>query len=92
MTRGSIGRRDFLTLRLDGGGVVELSCERLYMRYADARAAGTVDALFDALAADLESVRTVRLNDTAWLSDADLRRRLDAVLAVFRDAGGRIDR
>ena len=33
-----MNRRDFLTLRTRGENrVVELSCERLYMRYADAR-------------------------------------------------------
>ena len=34
-----MNRRDFLTLRTRGEQrLVELSCERLYMRYADARA------------------------------------------------------
>jgi len=34
-----MNRRDFLTLRTRGEKrIVELSCERLYMRYADARA------------------------------------------------------
>ena len=33
-----MNRRDFLTLRTKGQRrIVELSCERLYMRYADAR-------------------------------------------------------
>ena len=35
---GTMNRRDFLTLRTEGGKrIVDLSCERLYMRYVDAR-------------------------------------------------------
>ncbi len=65
-----------------------LSCERLYMRYVDARSEGAADHLFDALARDLHSVSVVRLTDTSWLSCDELKQRLDSVLDRFRDRGG----
>jgi hypothetical protein len=86
-----VNRRDFLLLRPDGAKRPSvLSCERLYMRYVDARADGAADRLFDALAADLGEVQTVRLTDTSWLSCDELKVRLDRVLERFRAAGGRV--
>jgi hypothetical protein len=85
-----MNRRDLLLLRPDGPRATVLSCERLYMRYVDAEAAGTTTALFDTLAADLRDARHIRLVETSWLSCDDLRARLDAVLACFRARGGRV--
>jgi len=84
-----MNRRDFLALRT--GQAALLSCERLYMRYLDARSDGTIRELFDRLAGDLRGVTVVRLTDTSWLSRADLKAQLDAVLDAFRANGGRID-
>jgi len=84
-----MNRRDFLSLRT--GEPALLSCERLYMRYLDARSDGTIRELFDRLAGDLRGVTVVRLTDTSWLSRADLKAQLDAVLDAFRANGGRID-
>jgi len=84
-----MNRRDFLSLRT--GEPALLSCERLYMRYLDARSDGTIRELFDRLAGDLRGVTVLRLTDTSWLSRADLKAQLDAVLDAFRANGGRID-
>ena len=85
-------RRDFLMLRSGlAGNMAVLSCEQLYMRYVDARADGSDEALFQDLSDDLRSVRSVRLVHTSWLSDADLKRHVDAVLSKFRLNGGRIE-
>jgi len=92
MTTTDVNRRDFLLMRTgrDSGQAV-LSCEQLYMRYVDARAEGATAEFFARLAADLESVKRVRLIKTSWLSDDDLRRELDLVFEAFRDHGGRIE-
>jgi len=85
-------RRDFLMLRTGhAGNLAVLSCEQLYMRFVDARADGTAAELFDHLADDLRSVKAVRLVHTSWLSDDDLKRHVDRVLATFRGNGGRIE-
>ena len=45
-----MNRRDFLTMRRrSAAGTVVLSCEQLYMRYADACAAGTATEFFEHL-------------------------------------------
>jgi hypothetical protein len=73
------------------GNMAVLSCEQLYMRYVDARANGTDEALFHDLSEDLRAVRSVRLIHTSWLSDEDLKRHVDVVLSKFRVNGGRIE-
>lgn len=83
-------RREFLLLRTTASRCADLSCERLYMRFVDAQAAGTVPQLFEALALDLAGVSAVRLTDRSWLSSAELRQRLDAVLAPFVNRGGQV--
>ena len=84
-----MNRRDFLSLRT--GEPALLSCERLYMRYLDARSDGTIPELFGHLAGDLRGVNVLRLTDTSWLARDDLKTQLDAVLDGFRARGGRID-
>lgn len=85
-----MNRRDFLLLRRAADREVELSCERLYMRYVDAESEGTTDALFASLTGALIKNRSVRLVQTSWLSSPELRRRLDDCLSAFRAAGGRV--
>lgn len=91
MTGAGLNRRDFLLFRVDQTDAAVLSCEQLYMRYVDARADGTTAALFDRLADDLARVRNVRLIKTSWLSDDELRTRLDALLERVRERGGRVE-
>jgi hypothetical protein len=81
----TMNRREFLLLnRGSGGQSAILSCEQLYMRYVDAQADGTTTQLFEQLARDLQGVASVRLTDTEWLAHEDLKKRIDAVLAVNR--------
>jgi hypothetical protein len=75
-----------------GERVVELSCERLYMRFVDARADGTTARLFGDLAFELRSFTTLRLADASWLSCDELSQGLDPVLAGFTERGGRVAR
>ena len=92
MAAQQVNRRQFFVpgVERDAQAVV-LSCEQLYMRYVDARAAGTTAELFEHLGRDLRSVKRVRLIKTSWLSDDDLMKQLDAVLASYRADGGRIE-
>ncbi len=85
-----VERRDFLFLR--AGQPAVLSCEPLFMRFLDSQADGTTAQLFENLAGDLRKVTAVRLTDTMWLSRADLKEQLDAVLGAFRAAGGSVTR
>ena len=92
MTIPNVNRRDFLLMRAarDRDAVV-LSGEQLYMRFVDARAAGTTADLFAHLQSDLQAVKRVRLIKTSWLSDEELRGQLDVVFETFRRGGGRIE-
>jgi hypothetical protein len=83
-----IERRDFLLLR--AGQPAVLSCEPLFMRFVDSQMDDTTARLFENLAEDLAKVTVVRLTDTTWLARAELKERLDAVLADFTSRGGRI--
>jgi hypothetical protein len=72
-------RRDFLLLRTGRDNAIELSCERLYMRFVDAEADGTTARLFEALAREVRSARTVRLTDTHWLANDKLKSELERI-------------
>ena len=91
MAETAVDRRDFLLMRISRTDAVVLSCEQLYMRYVDARADGTSEALFDTLRAELRGVKTLRLIKTSWLADEPLSRELDRVLTAFRGEGGRVE-
>jgi hypothetical protein len=69
---------------------VELSCERLYMKFCDSRLDGTTQELFERLGAELKGVESLRLVDTAWLASPELKQQLEPVLASIRDRGGKI--
>jgi hypothetical protein len=83
-----VERRDFLFLR--AGQPAVLSCEPLFMRFLDSQLDGTTAQLFENLAGDLRKVTAVRLTETSWLAREDLKTQLDAVLTVFRSAGGTV--
>ena len=83
-----IDRRDFLALK--PGRPAELSCERLYMRFLDARLQGTTARLFDVLREDLAKTDSVPLSEPSWLSDTVLQEQLETVLGEFRRRGGRV--
>ena len=84
-------RRDFLLLRAGAAGSpVELSCERLLMKYVDAQMTDTTAALLARLGRELEAARDVRLVDTEWLARDDFRRDVSGVLDAFRARGGNI--
>lgn len=79
-----------MLLRVAADRQIELSCERLYMRFVDARVDRTVPRLMGTLADDLAGVTTVRLVDRSWLSSDEFKRELDRVLDAFIGRGGRV--
>ncbi|HEY3120066.1 MAG TPA: hypothetical protein VGL15_05545 [Vicinamibacteria bacterium] len=83
-------RRQFLLARGRAADTVELSCERLYMRYLDARASGKEAELFAWVEDQLRDAAELRLRDTEWLEEADLKRGLVQALTGFRARGGRV--
>jgi hypothetical protein len=85
-----MNRRQFLLARPGRTDTIELSCEQLYMRYLDARASGTEAELFAWVEGQLRDAAELRLRDTEWLEEADLKRGLVQALTVFRARGGRV--
>jgi len=87
----SLDRRSFLLLRpTREPRAFELSCEQLYMRYVDARLAKRRDRLFDRLRADLRDVHELRLLHRDWLTDDDLRSRVETLIEELRGRGVRV--
>ena len=95
MNKPQIGRRDFLLLRpltvSADRSSVELSCERLYMRYLDSIDECTTADLLDSLARDLGDARTLRLTATTWLAREDFRSWLEPLLDTLKARGARIE-
>ena len=85
-----VNRREFFLRPARKAGRVELSCERLYMKYVDAQADGRVAHLMAALGRELTSAGELRLRDADWLARDDLRRDLEPVFRAFEARGGRI--
>ena len=86
-----LNRREFLLLRLDPeDGRIELSCERLLMKYVDAQVDGTTMELFARLTRELAGAREVRLTDTQWLAREDFAGALGRALDAFRQSGGKV--
>jgi hypothetical protein len=87
----ALNRRDLLFLGINRTSrSVELSCERLYMKYCDSRLDDTTRELFGRLELELRGVDNLRLVDTAWLACQDLRQRLEPLLVSIRARGGQV--
>jgi hypothetical protein len=87
----ALNRRDLLLLGINRRiRSVELSCERLYMKYLDSRLDNTTQELFERLEVELRGVDNLLLVDTAWLACQDLRQRLEPLLFSVRALGGRV--
>jgi len=86
-----LNRRDLLLLGINRRiRSVELSCERLYMKYCDSRLDNTTQELFERLEVELRGVDNLLLVDTAWLACQDLSERLEPLLVSVRARGGRV--
>ena len=87
----ALNRRELLSLGINRKTrSIELSCERLYMKYCDSNLDNNTQELFERLEVELRGVDNLRLVDTAWLTCQDFRQRLEPILVSVRARGGRV--
>lgn len=77
----ALGRRDFIRAAVRPPRDLELSCERLYMKYMDAAGEGRLAEFLADLRAEIAEAGHVRLTGVEWLGQQDFRAALDALLA-----------
>ena len=83
MSGDRMTRRDFFLHRTAGQPrIVEICCERLFMKYVDARSAGSLPQLLQSLALELRTADEIRLTGREWLAREDIRRDLEPVLRM----------
>ena len=86
-----LNRRDLLLLGINRRSrSVELSCERLYMKFSDSQLDNSTDELFERLEIELRGIDDLRLVDTTWLTCQEFRNRLEPLLISVRARGGRV--
>jgi len=86
-----MNRRDFFRLKDSARDSLELSCEKLYMRYLDSQLDGTQEDFLGRTRQALLRKRRIRLKDISWLERGDLKRDLAPLLEEFQAGGGRIE-
>jgi hypothetical protein len=87
----TLNRRDLLLLGISRRTrSIELSCERLYMKYCDSKLDDSTQELFERLEYELRSVDNLRLSDTNWLACQGFRDRLEPLLISVRARGGQV--
>ena len=86
-----MNRRDFILLGRGRTRTLEVSCERLYMTFVEARMNGSTPALLARLAEQSARARRVRLRETVWLARDDFRSALQPVLDAFESRGGTVE-
>lgn len=86
-----MNRRDFFRLKDSARDSLELSCEKLYMRYLDSQLDGTQEEFLGRTRQALLRKRRIRLKDISWLERGDLKRDLVPLLEEFQAGGGRIE-
>lgn len=75
-----IDRRSFLIGAVRRRRPIALSCERLYIRYLDARAAGRVDEFSREVEQTILTAGAITLTDREWLSRDDFRIVMESIL------------
>ena len=86
-----MNRRDFILLGRGRARTLEVSCERLYMTFVDARVNGSADALLARLAEQSARAHRVRLRETVWLAREDFRSAVMPILDAFKSRGGTVE-
>jgi len=91
MPMQTLNRRDLLLLGISRRTrSIELSCERLYMKYCDSQLDNSTQELFERLEHELRTVDNLRLVDTNWLACQGFGDRLEELLISVRVRGGRV--
>lgn len=86
-----MNRRDFILLGRGRTRTLEVSCERLYMTFVEARMNGSTAPLLARLAEQSARARRMRLQETTWLAREDFRAALQPVLDAFESRGGTVE-
>ncbi len=86
-----MNRRDFVLLGRGRTRTLEVSCERLYMMFVEARMNGSTAALLTRFAEQSARARRVILRETVWLARDDFRSALMPVLDAFESRGGTVE-
>lgn len=86
-----MNRRDFLRLHNRGPQILELSCEKLYMRYLDSQTDGTRELFLRRTREEIRRSHRVRIKDAFWLRQGDLGKALEPLLEEFQAGGGQIE-
>jgi hypothetical protein len=88
-----MNRRDFLSFGARETSTLEISCERLYMRYLDALGEGepAVERFLEETERELASARRLRLREAFWLQSEALRKAIEPLLARYRAGGGAVE-
>jgi hypothetical protein len=91
MPMQTLNRRDLLLLGISRRTrSIELSCERLFMKYCDSQLDDSTQELFERLEFELGGVDNLRLVDTNWLTCEGFRDRLKPLLISVRARGGQV--
>ena len=86
-----MNRRDFILLGRGRSRTLDVSCERLYMTFVEARMNGSSADLLARLTEHSARARRVRLRETVWLARDDFRSAIKPVLDAFESRGGTVE-
>ena len=86
-----MNRRDFILLGRGPTRTLDVSCERLYMTFVEARMNGSTAALLARLAEQSARASRVRLRETVWLARDDFRSAIRPVLEALESRGGTVE-
>ena len=81
MRAGSFDRRNFLRRAAGRHRSATLRCDRLYVRYVDALAAGCVADFVKAVKDEIGTAHEIRVIRREWLERDDFRRALEPILS-----------
>ena len=90
MSGDRMTRRDFFLHRTAGQPrIVEICCERLFMKYVDARSAGSLPQFLRMLERELDAADEVQLTSREWLASDDFRADVESLLTPALSARAR---
>ena len=86
-----MNRRDFFLLGTGQSRTLDISCQRLYMTFVEAKMNGSADVLIERIKQESTRAHRVRLRETAWLARDDFNAALTPLLDDLRGRGGTVE-
>ena len=86
-----MNRRHLFLLGTGRSRVLEVSCERLYMKYVDSRTDGTTEQLLQRIREQAQQAYKIRFREPYWLDREDFRRVLAPLLTEFCSRGCEVE-